>query len=217
VSWERNSELPVRFLRADLAQLGTNTPTPGVQGFENYKHDCLVRAVRSACQAFTEAYYSGTEAGTFMSYGTSWDVDASERWMAMIESAEPRLRQIDSVEADDIVPGHHYSVISGSLIYEGYGYGTGKEATFVGNNDSVYVWAVAGQVNQVGAWIQSKATHNSRPVLAPAGLYFDYTTGTAASAYEPAANAPELVTCQPWMIKLGLYAAQPEFWLPPNV
>lgn len=217
VSWERNSELPVRFLRADLAQLGTNTPTPGVQGFENYKHDCLVRAVRSARQAFTEAYYSGTEAGTFLSYGTAWDADASERWMAMVECGEPRLRQLDSVPADGVVPSRQYYVVSGSLIYEGYGYGTGKEPTFVGNRDSVYVWAVPGQVNQVGAWIQAKATHNGRPMLAPAGLYFDYATGTATSNYVPAANVPELVTCQPWMIKLGLYAAQPEFWLPTNV
>lgn len=216
VYWERNAELPIRFLRMDLAQVGTNSsPTPGVTGFENYKHDCLVRAVRSARQAFTEAYYSGTAAGTFMSYGTHWDADASDRWMALIETAEPRLRQLDATES--IVPGRQYYVTSGSLVYEGYGYGTGKERSFRGNQDTVYAWVVPGQVNQVGAWTKAKATHNGRPMLAPAGLYFDYAYGTAASAVLPEQNVPELVTCQPWMIKAGLYAAQSEFWLPTNV
>lgn len=215
INFERDSQLPLRVFRMDLAATGTNTPTPNAQGFENFRHDCLVRAVRSAKQAFSEAYYAGTEAGTFMSDGTTWDGDATERWMATIESAEPRLRQLDMVPADNIVPGRQYYVASGSAIYEGWGYAAGSY--FTGNTDTVYVWASSGQINQVGAWLQSKATHNGRPALVPSGVYFDYASGTAAASYPPELTVPELATLQPWMIELGFYSAQPEFWLPTNV
>lgn len=215
--YEKAAELPIRFFRMDMAKIGQATATPNSQGFENYRQDCLVRAARSAKQAFTDAYFAGTEAGTFLSAGTIWDVASTERWIATIEQAEPRLRQIENVDANAISPGRTYVVTSGSLIYEGQGYGTGKGSIFIGNQDSVYVWAVTGNVNQVGAWQKSKSTHNGRPALVPAGVYFDYTYGTATAANPPDLTVPELATLQPWMIELGFYVSQPEFWLPKNV
>lgn len=211
VNWEKDAQLPIRFLRFDLAQVGTNTPTPNAQGFTSYRNDCLVRAARSAQQSFMESVYSGTEFQTYLSAGSVWDADASDLWMATIEQAEPRLRQMDNVPPDSIREGRHYQVASGSLIYEGWGYAAGK--TFVGQTDSVYTWASAGTVNQVGAWQRPRATHCGRPGLAPAGVYFDH--GTIAVVYGPEQNVPELVTLQPWMIEAGFYASQPEFWIPP--
>jgi len=230
LNYEADPQLPIRFLRMDLAREEANAATPNSQGFENYRQDCLQRAVRSAKQSFDEAYYSGTAAGTFLSpqnvstayssgttalsYGT-WDSDATDRWMSLIEAAEPRLRQIDDIPSDAIVPGRQYYVASGTATYEGSNYVPGQY--FSGNQDTTYSWAVAGQVNQVGAWQKAKATHNGRPGLVPVGVYFDYSTGTLATAYTPDQTTPELATIQPWMIEAGFYAAQPEFWLPVNV
>lgn len=215
LTYADSAELPLRVMRMDMGTVVTNAATPSAQGYENYRQDCLVRAVRSAGQAFKEAFYAGGVSGTFLSAGALWDSDATERWMSLIETSEPRLRALDNVDAASIIPGGHYYVFSGSAIYEGQGYATGDY--FTGNIDSGYVWAVAGVVNQVGAWVQSKATHNGRPALAPRGLFFDYSAGTASALYQPGQTVPELVTLQPWMIELGIYASQPEFWLPLNV
>ena len=232
INYITDAQLPIKFLRMDLAEETTNLATPNSQGFENYRQDCLLRATRSAQQAFKDAYYSGTAAGTFLSpqdpttafyagttgialsYGT-WDSDATERWMASIEAAEPRLREIDSVPSDSIVPGRQYYVLAGTLVYEGVTYSPGQY--FYGDVATSYTWSVAGQLNQVGAWQQPKATHNGRPCLAPRGVYFDYGYGTMSSAYTPDQTTPELVTAQPWMLAAGFYVAQPEFWLPQNL
>jgi hypothetical protein len=215
LTYESSAHLPLRFIRMDMGTVVTNAATPGAQGFENYRQDCLIRAVRSAEQSFTDAFFAGDASGTFLSEGTIWDASATERWMSLVEAAEPRLRQLDNVDAVSVIPGGQYYVFSGSAIYEGNGYAAGTY--FNGNNDNIYVWAAAGVVNQVGAWVSSKATHNGRPALAPRGVYFDYTTGRAKALYPPGQTLPELVTLQPWMIELGFYTAQPEFWLPPYV
>jgi hypothetical protein len=211
LTYESSAQLPLRFIRMDMGTVVTNAATPSAQGFENYRQDCLVRAVRSAKQAFKDAYYSGT----FLSEGTVWDADATERWMSLIETGEPRLRQLSNVDAVSIIPNGQYYVSSGSVIYEGQGYAAGTY--FNGNNDNIYVWASAGVIDQVGAWVPSKATHNGRPALAPRGVYFDYSAGTATAFYPPSQTTPELVTLQPWMIELGFYSAQSEFLLPANV
>lgn len=211
VTWEKDSEIPLRFLRFDMASMGTNDPTPNAQGFASYRNDCLVRAARSAQQAFAESIYAGTAVPTFLSDGSIWDTDASDRWMATIEQAEPRLRQLDNIQPDEIRLGRQYQVSSGSLIYEGYGYGPGE--SFVAVTDETYIWDTAGTVNQVGAWQRSRSTHLGRPAIAPAGIYFDYTSGTIIPANGPALNVPELVTLQPWMIEAGFYSSQPDFWL----
>lgn len=214
LAWEREAQIPLRLLRLDVALYGTFGSTPNVQGFSAYRNDCLMRAGRSAEQAYLDVFNSGTDPVSFFSAGSVWDSDATERWMAMIEQAEPRLRQVENVPTDGIVPGRQYIVESGSAIYQGYGYATGKG--FLGDVDTVYVWASAGTLDQVGAWQPSKATHLGRPCLAPAGVYFDYDAGTVAVAYGPERNLPEVVTLQAWMIENGFYSAQPEFWLPLN-
>jgi len=212
--WNRDSQLPIAFLRMDLGTTSQSTPTPNSQGFENYRQDCLVRAVRSAKQSFNEAFYSNTEV-TFNFAGT-WDSDSTERWMALIESTEPRLRELKNIPSDSVVPDRQYYVAYGSLTYEGNTYQAGS--SFLGNQATSYSWlSNTGQVNQTGAWLRSKATHNGRPCLAPAGVYFDYQAGTMTAAYSPERTTPELVTTQPWMIEQGFYAAQAEFWLPRNI
>ena len=157
-----------------------------------------------------ESVYAGTAFPVFFTDGSVWDSTTTDRWMATIEQAEPRLRQMDNVQA--IAENRQYQVSAGSLIYQGYGYAAGE--SFVGQTDTVYVWAATGTVNQVGAWQRARAAHCGQPCLAPAGVYFDYAYGTVATAYGPEQSVPELVTLQPWMIKAGFYSAQQEFWLP---
>lgn len=213
--WEEAAQLPIRFLRFDLASLGTNSPTPNAQGFQAYRHDCLVRASKSAQQAFSESFFAGTSAPTFLSAGSVWDGFSTERWMAVIEQAEPRLRELDNIPSGGIVTGRQYQVSTGSLIYEGNGYAAGQ--TFVGDTQAVYVWAAAGTLNQVGAWQRSRSTHLGRPALVPDGMFFDYSFGTVGMALGPERNAPVLAALQPWMMEVGLYVAQPEFWLPQSL
>ena len=215
LKWDKDAEIPIRFLGFELAQYGTNNPTPNSQGFEPYRHDCLVRAWRSAQQSFVEALASGTEVPVFMSAGSAWGTEASERWMAFLETAEPRIRQLDNIPSGDLIEGRDYQVKLRSLTY---GVNTiVPEQVFRAEGNDTYSWVTtAGTVNQTGAWIRSLPSHAGRPGLAPAGVYFDTTGGTVAVAYGPERNQPELVTLQPWMIYNGFYAAQPEFWLPHN-
>jgi hypothetical protein len=213
VRWERDAQLPLRLHRFDLTSIGTNNPTPNAQGFEPYRNDCLVRACRSAQDAFVESLRSGTEAPVFMSAGSYWGTEATERWMAFIESAEPRLRQKDNIQSGNLVEGRDYQVRLQPLTYGPNTIQAGQ--TFRAETATTYTWvSTAGTVDQVGAWVKSRASHVGRPGLAPAGVYFDTNGGTVAVAYGPERNQPQLVTLQPWMIYNGFYAAQPEFWLP---
>jgi hypothetical protein len=211
--WEKDSELPIRFHRFDLTRGGTNTPTPNAQGFEPYRNDCLLRAARSAQQSYVEAWMGGTETPVFMSAGSHWGTEATERWMAFIETAEPRLRQQDNVSSGSLVEGRDYQAMLQSAVYDGNVIPTGQSFTATVTRD--YTWvSTAGTINQAGAWLKSRASHVGRPGLAPAGVYFDSNGGTIAVAYGPERNQPELVSLQPWMILNGFYAAQPDFWIP---
>jgi len=212
LQFEKDAQLPLRLHQVTLAALGTNSPTPNSRGFEPFHQDCLVRAARSAQQAYVEAWSSGT-APVFMSAGSSWGTEASERWMAFIETAEPRLRQRDNVPSGALIEGRDYQAKLQPITY-----GPNvivPDQVFHADATSTYAWvSTAGTVNQVGAWIKSRPSHVGRPGLAPAGVYFDTNGGTVAVAYGPERNQPELVTLQPWMVLNGFYAAQPEFWIP---
>ena len=211
LNWEKDAQLPIRFLRFDLAAKGTNNATPNVQGFEPYRNDCLVRAARSAQQSYLDVIQSGTAVPVFILDGSVWDASVTDQWMATIEEAEPRLREIRNVQ--EICAGRQYQVETGQLSYQSSTYDQGQ--TFIAPVDAIVTWISAGTLNQVGAWQPPKATHWGRPGLAPAGVYFDYAAGTVAVAYGAERTLPELVTLQPWMLKTGFYAAQPEFFLPP--
>ncbi len=211
--WERETELPIRFLAFELTHTGSNIPTPNSQGYEPYRNDCLMRAYRSAQQAYVEALASGTEMPTFMDSGSSWGTQATEDWMAFIETREPRLRQIDNVASGDLQVGLDYEVKYQPVTYEGNTIQPG--ATFRATTTTTYSWpGSSGAIHQVGAWLRSLPSHVGRPGLAPAGVYFDTNGGTLAVAYGPERSQPELVALQPWMVYNGFYAAQPEFWLP---
>ena len=216
IAWEKDAQIPLRFYRVDVGTYAPADATPNVQGFAAYRNDCLVRAARSAEQSYNDVFYSGTDPVSFFSAGSAWDRAATERWMALIEQGEPRLRQFEDIPLNGIMPERQYVVHEGSAIYQGWGYAPGQG--FVGDYDAVYVWTedVVGRLDQVGAWQRSRATHLGRPALTPAGVYFDYQAGTVAVAYGPERNQPELATLQPWMIEAGFYSAQPEFWLPLN-
>ena len=126
---------------------------------------------------------------------------STEEWMAFIESAEPRLREMAPI--DEIVQNRQYYVSSGSLVYQGSGYHTGS--SFYGAGTSWFYWVDAGTLTQIGAWRKSRSSHVGRPGLAPAGVWFAYDYGTIAVDYGPQRNEPQLVTLQPWMVKAGYY------------
>lgn len=215
LSWDKDAELPLRFLRFDLAQFGNGTATPNSQGFEPYRQDCLWRAVRSAQQAYAEALAYSETAPVFMSAGSHWGTAATERWMAHIESAEPRLRQVDNISNGSLVAGRTYQVLVQPLTHYGNTLNAGQVFVAAG---SLYSWVgSAGTVNQIGAWVRGRASDVGHPALVPAGVYWDVNGGTVAVAYGPERNQPQLDSMQPWMIRTGFYAAQPEFLLPSNV
>jgi hypothetical protein len=135
--------------------------------------------------------------------------------MAHIEVAEPRLRQVDNITSGSLVEGRSYQAKLQPLTY--YGNTLVADQVFTATG-SLYTWvSTAGTVNQVGAWIKGRAFDVGRPALAPAGVYWDVNGGTVAVAYGPERNQPQLVSLQPWMIRTGFYAAQPEFLLPTNI
>lgn len=211
IDYEKDPELPIKFFRFDMATWGTNAATPAVNGFEPYRNDCLERAVSSAHQSFNEHMVIAEESGTiptFMSTGSLWDEQASERWMAFMESAEPRLRERKAV--DSIVDGRQYIVEEGVVWYQSGTYVQGQ--TFYGSGTDYFYFVTAGTLSQVGAWRPSRSTHVGWPGLAPAGVYWD--NGTIEVGYGPKDTYPHLVTLQPWMIHAGFYTAQPEFYLP---
>jgi hypothetical protein len=214
LTYEKDAELPLRLLRFDVGTVTSLTPTSGASNFAPYRNDCLVRAVASAHQSFNETMALAVESGvipTFMSTGSVWDDAASERWMAFIESAEPRLRQMAPVT--EIVENRQYYVSSGSIWYESRYYGQG-ESFYGSSGTSGFVAIQSGTVSQIGAWRKSRSAHVGLPALAPAGVYWAYDYGTVAVYKGPQANFPQLVSLQPWMIHTGFYTAQPEFVIP---
>jgi len=213
LNYEKDPELPIRFLRFDVATFGTASPTPNVAGFERYRNDCLTRAMTSAQQSFNENMALAVESGTipaFMSTGSVWDTAASERWMAFMESAEPRLRELEPVT--EIVENRQYVVSTGSVVYQGQSYGVGE--TFYGAGTSWFYFASQGTLTQVGAWRRPRSTSIGRPAIVPAGVYWDSNGGTVAVANGPEMTYPQLASLQPWMIWAGFYVSQFEFYLP---
>lgn len=214
LTWEQDSQLPLRILKLDVARFGTHAATPSTQGYEAYRADCLARAVRSAQQSFACSITAAADATyVFTEPGAAWDALATDRWMATMEQAEPRLRVKAGIKTGFICPERRYVVAAGSLVYEGRGYAAG--ASFNGHHDAVYAWATPGTLQQDGAWQPSCAGHLGRPALAPAGVYFDYAAGRMQVSLAASATAPEMVTLQPWMIKAGFYTAQSDFWVEP--
>jgi hypothetical protein len=70
-------------LQAQLLTNGTVVGTPSAIGFEGFRNDCLERAERSVQNSFhASAVAYGTDTPDFTEEGSTWNISATERWMA---------------------------------------------------------------------------------------------------------------------------------------
>lgn len=209
ITWMTTSELPIQFRKFSLSELVPVFGTPGIAGFDSFKWECMKRAERSVQAAFNEQ--TSTTTGTlsdFTTDGTLWKDASSEGWIGMIESSEPRLRQLFDVTF--IREGYQYEVTSGYIVYDGGTYSPGD--VFNGTNVSAFLSYDSSEVDQVGAFRKSVPADLGQPVLMPLGLrYDDASGGIIRMDNAPIDQLPVVVAGQAWMIEAGVYAANEDF------
>lgn len=212
INYTADATLPIDLQQVQVQTLTQYDTTPLSEDFQSWRQECLNRVERVVIQNYNltvQAY--GTDVPTFRSSGSVWTSDTTEDWMSFAEVYTPRLREVPSVAPDGIIAGYQYEVDTASVTYAGTVYTVGKKFYGVESSGSVYT---NGTVHQIGAFMKSKAGHVGRPALMPRGLYFDGTDQTVKAYYDTPLSTPMIVTCQPWMIEMGLYVAQEEFWTP---
>lgn len=210
ITWMSSSDLPIKFTKISFSELSPTFATAGVAGFESFKGECLSRAERSVQTAFSASIRntSGT-ISDFTADGTEWNDVSTDNWMSLIETREPRLRQLDGVTS--VRDGFQYQVSGDG--YAVYNFGTYSDFE-VFNGTSVasdFIAYGATVINQVGAFRKSTPTDLGQPVLMPLGLYYDERNDLIRMASEPSGQIPTVVACQPWMVEAGLYAADDDF------
>lgn len=211
LDWTGDAELPLQVKQVHVQLVGTNSATPSIVGFEGWRQEALERAGVSVQSSFHEAVKAyGTNIPVFLDTGSVWSVASSENWMSFIEVTHPRLREQTVVDSSAIRTGRQYEVTVGPVVYDSGTFTTGEKFYGV-DNVTTYT---SGSVKQVGAFVQAGADHLGRPALIPDGIFFDALTGTVSTSAGPAESVPQLASCLPWMIEVGLYVAQPDFWLP---
>lgn len=204
--------LPIKLEQVQLQALEEYNPTRLSRAFQGWRHECLERAERAIVQGYAEAVAAyGTDIPTFRDSGSNWSLEATEGWMSFVEVYNPRVREITGIDHQSILDGYQYEVATASATYNGTAYPRGAKFYGVESSGTLYS---NGTVTQVGAFVKSQPGHVGRPALVPRGLYFDDTSKTVKAHYDTALSTPTIMACQPWMIELGLYVAQPELWLP---
>ena len=215
LTWLTSPNLPIQFRQFSLCELNQTLATPGIEGFEAFKWDCIRRAERSALAAFAE-HARTAQFGTVPDFsldGTQWNAFSSDAWMSFIEANEPRLRELDNV--DEVVIGRQYVVAgsAGSVVYNGATYTTGQ--TFFGTNVPNFTAGPGAALDQIGAFRLSLPADLGSPSLLPLGLGYDDTgTGFVSQANDPIDQVPTIVALQPWMVEAGIYVVQNEFQSP---
>lgn len=211
--WTDAPSCPVRFKQVQVQTVGSYAATPNSFGFGGWRLECLDRAERVIQHGYslTVAAY-GTNLATVcpdnvISAGT-WTQTQQELWMGLVEVKNPRLREMADIDADGISLGRQYEVTSGIVIYDSGTFQTGDR--FYGTGGTTYS---GGAVKQVGALIKSKPGHVGRPCLVPQGVYVG-TDGSVNMANDTAQATPVFASCQPWMIDIGAYVVQEDFWMP---
>lgn len=208
--------LPVIVLQAHIMAWGTTTPTPQAPGVGGFRNECLERAQSSVQDSFYAAVGQfGTNTPNFCAVPGVWAGASTENWMAFIETQEQRLREIHAVPSGALVSGREYAVGTGVVVYSGGTYASGS--TFYAGSGTAFTTTTAGTVNQIGAFALSKPGNVGQAALTPAGLQYDMTYGTVMANFDGSNAWPVLATLQPWMVGVGVYAAQSDFWSPLEV
>lgn len=203
--------LPIQIKQIAVQSISTYEATPDSAAFQGWRQECLERCERLLQQGYGDLVRSyGTTFPTLYSAGTAWDWRNSESWMALLETIEPRLREIADVPSGSVMPGRQYRVTSGSVTYAAVTYGAGD--TFYGTGAGGPSFSGGGQIQQIGAFRRSHPGHVGQPCLVPFGI--EFSGSHCALAFAGTLAMPCVVACQPWMIDRGFYAAQEEFWMP---
>jgi hypothetical protein len=216
------AQTPLMVRQVSLHQWVENDPTPDALGFDSYRQACLDRAERCAQQAWNRlvnGYEGDVPLGV---YNGTWSSSTTDEWLSLVEIYEPRLREVEGIESGAINPDFQYEVTGSFVVYNDAQYGTG--ATFWGTStqadytydpsNTAFAWP---GVKQVGAFKRSQPGHLGKLGLMPYGVFYNYLVGTVAAPTDISIAMPTLVTLQPWMIEVGAYTAQPEFWLVDNL
>lgn len=204
-----DSILPLQIKQVTIQDAGTYNATINADGFQGWRQECLDRAELTISRAFNNTVIEyGARFPIFYSAGTAWGVVNTEDWMSIAEAQQPRLRALPTIASGNLSPGRQYEVITGPVTYDSTVYAVGEkfyavdgETTFAG-----------GTVDQIGAFQKSNPGHLGKPCLIPNGLSFNGSI--AVLAVNGTMAVPTLAACQPWMVDLGFYTAQPEFWMP---
>lgn len=214
LSWlPTTDQMPLQVRQVDLARVQRVNADPAVGGFLSWKQECVNRAQKSVQRSFSKFLFENARAGNplpdFTTDGTLWDKNSTDRWMAAIETYQPRLRELSPI--NEIVDGRQYQVISGQTVYNDGTFTPGMK--FFGTTiPNVLNYGI---LDQVGAFTLSFPGHIGKPALVPLGLYFD---GKFIKQFNPTNEQIPLVqVLQPWMIEAGIYVAQNEFWSPDRV
>jgi hypothetical protein len=214
LTWLQLPELSIQFRQFSLCELNQTFATPGIEGFEAFKWECLRRAERSVQAAFSEHTRNASN-GTVPDFtvdGTLWNNFSSDAWMAFIEANDPRLRQLQNIDA--IVSGRQYEVSGSYVVYNGGTFADGS--TFFGTTSTSDFTPYHGAtVDQLGAFRLSLPVDSGSPALLPLGLtYTSAGTGAIIQENSPIDHVPTLVACQPWMVEAGLYVVDGDFLSP---
>ena len=213
LTWTEESQLPVQLRQIHVQSVGTYTPTPNALQFQGWRQEMVDRAGREVTNAFARSVRAyGTNTPNFANEDYTWDLAATEEYMAFIEVHQPRLREMEDIATGDIRAGRQYEVTSGTVAYGNASYTIGQK--FYGFNGTTAF--TGGDINQVGAFTKAKAGYIGKPAILPFGLQFDDADRVAKVDSFGSNCFPVVAACQPWMIDLGIYVVQPEFWMPEN-
>lgn len=210
ITWMSSADLPIQFRKISLSELIPTFATPGVQGFDSFKWECLRRAERSVQTAFNDVIRTTGTTSDFTTDGTVWNNTSTENWMSVIEVNEPRLRQVQSVAS--IRDGFQYQVVNdGYVVYSTGTYSLGEIFNGTSTDSTFIAYGTLTAIDQIGAFFKSSPDDIGNAAVMPLGLRFDETNGLIRMDNDPVDRLPTLVACQPWMVEAGLYVADGDF------
>lgn len=213
LKWSDSPSCPVRLKQVQIQVAGSYATTPNSFLFGGWRQECLDRAervIQRGYAATVESYGTNIETqcpDNVIVVGQVWDRMTHGAWMGLVEVKNPRLREMDSISV--ITPGRQYEVTSGSVLYDGNYYAVGSKfyGTVAGGNSYS-----GGLVKQVGALMKARTGHVGMPCLMPDGLVMD-STGVVRMQSTLGFAMPRFVALAAWMIELGAYVVQEDFWM----
>lgn len=209
-----NPSVPLAVSQACVTSTSAYTSTLGGEQVPGWRYECLNRALRSIQQNYT-AYvaYSGTNVPDLAEDGSEWTAQVHGRWNSLIESSNPRCLALEGITSSGTLrSGCQYEITSATGVYNGTTYAAGAK---VWGTDGAHFTSTT-VARRVGAFKRATPAHVGRPALIPYGLYVT-SAGTASCTSTPTQAAPQIVACQPWMVPLGVYVADADFWQPDNL